>query len=155
MQGELRMIRHATLQDIPALIDLGQVMHAESRYSVMPYLPSRVERTLHMLMNGAGCVLVAEVDGELVGGFMGACNEHYFSDQKVAGDLAIFVAPEFRGGMLGARLIKSFVEWAQEQGAKIIDTGVTTGVTTPQTEALFAKLGGKLIGSVFTWGQHV
>jgi len=149
------MIRHATLKDIPALIELGKVMHAESRYRVLPYLPSRVERTLLALMAGAGVVLVAEVDGEIVGGFMGTCAEHFFSSAKVAGDLAIFVAPDYRGGLLGARLIKTFVDWAKEQGAKIIDTSVTTGVMTPKTEALFARLGGELVGSVFTWGQHV
>lgn len=143
------MIRAATLQDLPRLVDLGRVMHSESRFADIELVPAKLESTLrHAIFMGG--VFVAERDGVIIGGFAGVIVEYFFSTERMACDLAIFVEPTKRGGFTAAALISAFKIWARRQGAKRIELGVSTGVHTEKTGALFERLGLKRQGALYT-----
>lgn len=144
------MIRPATIADLPRLIELGQAMHGESRFSHMRFEPSKVDAMLRMVID-RGCLIVAERDGEIFGGFAGVLEQHWFSSDLIATDIALFVDPGKRGGLAAANLVKAFVAWAKEKGAALIDIGVNTGVRTYETARLFERLGGKSAGLLYTW----
>lgn len=146
------MIRPANHADIPGLVEMGAVMHAESRYSRMTYDPAKVAVVLGMILE-RGAVFVAERDGEIIGGFAGVVEEHWFSSDKVATDLALFVQPGKRGSLAAVQLLKAFLVWASEKGAVMTDILINTGVRTEQTAKLFSLCGGEQAGYVFSWGR--
>ena len=91
------MIRNATTEDLPRLLELGEAMHAESRYSIMSFDREKVAGLLTTLMTtDTGFLMVAETDGRIIGGFAGIVSEHWFSHDKLASDIALFIEQEFR-----------------------------------------------------------
>lgn len=139
------MIRAATLDDLPQLLRLGAAMHAESpRFSRLRFSATRLEATLRALIgvpHGFVMVATAERDGWLVGGMVAVVAPHWASDDLIATDLALFIAPAARGGLLPARLLTRYVQWAHHLGAQIIQAGVTTGIEPETTARLYERMG--------------
>lgn len=143
------MIRPATHADIGALLVLAEQMHGESKVSAFPFAVDRVGRLLAGLVDlPTGCLLVAEREGEIIGGFAGWCDLHWACDMKQASDFALFVAPGKRGGLAAARLIQAFKAWAHEQGADQTQIGISTGVRVNETTELFKRMGFETIGPI-------
>lgn len=145
-------IRAATLKDIPGILALGKRMHAESpRFSRLAFDGEKVQALFtHALTDHRYFILVADdEDGSLAGGFVGYMAPHWFSQDEVAQDLAVFVRQDRRGGILAARMVKAFTYWAHDRGAKQITLGISTGVKVEQTEQLYKSLGLKQFGSIF------
>lgn len=144
------MIRPATLDDLTALVALAELMHGESRYSVLPFSEGKMFGLLAKLIeSGDGCVLVAQKGGQVVGGFVGMVAAHWFSTGLIASDFGLFVHPDHRGGMAAARLLKAFIAWARDKGAAMITAGITTGVHVESTTRLYQALGFQPAGVVF------
>lgn len=144
------MIRRATYADLPRLVELGEVMHHESSYSVLPYSAPKVLILLENMINNADYFLVVEErSNEIVGGFAGMVIEQWFSDSRVAIDFALFMHPDHRGGMAAVRLLKAFVKWANEQGAALVTIGITTGVKEAESSKLCQLLGFRHAGVLF------
>lgn len=145
------MIRPATPDDLPRLLELGAAMHAESRFRTVAFSRGKVEKLLGNLMQGAGCVLVAERDGEIIGGFAGGLTPYYFSEELMATDLALFVSSDRRGGIAAVALIRSFIEWAYEHGAREVLLGTNFGEDSPANE-LYRRIGLQQVGNLFSSG---
>lgn len=138
-------IRPATRDDIPALIELGRAMHAESpRFSRHPYSPAKTAGTIDFLLAN-GAVFVAVKGGQAVGMMGGMVAPGWFTDEATAIELAVYVAPEHRG-RTGMRLIRAFEAWAFEHGAVEVTLGITTEVDTERTAALYEHLGYRRAG---------
>lgn len=144
-------IRPAAPADIPAIVALGERMHAEApNFQGWAFDREKVAALVAGLINGGGCALVAELDGELCGGVLGMCTEHWFSRERVASDLALFVAPGRRGGSLAVRLVMGFKAWALAMGAREVHMGVSTGVHPEATARLFEACGLRHTGLTFS-----
>lgn len=136
------MIRPATIDDLPAILELGGRMHLESRFRALEFDLAKVARVFEQLINSDdGIVMLAEVNGRIVGGIAGVVVEHWFSVSKVAQDFALFIEPEHRGGMLAVRLLRQYEKWAFEQGAVAVEMGINTGVHVEQTAKMLELLG--------------
>lgn len=136
------MIRPATLHDIPALVALGQRMHAESRYSVLRFNDAKLGATLRQVLDSpTGFLWVATDEQGLTGGLAAIAAPHWCSDDLVSSDLALFMVPEARGGLAPARLVTRYRQWAADLGVVLCDIGVTTGIQTEQTAKLLERLG--------------
>lgn len=141
-------LRMATVDDLPAIVGLGCIMHQESSFAPMDYDVDRVKETFSDLMNKSQFVVVSEdTNGEVISCMAGMCTQSWFGNDMVANDLAIFIHPDHRGGMLAAKLIKTFVQWAKLAGAKQIRPGVVSGSRT--AEALYDRLGFTRCGATF------
>lgn len=147
------MIRPATIDDLPRLLALSRAMHAESRYSVLSFSHDKVLDMLMLVMQ-RGLVLVAERDGQIIGGFAGVVEPHWFSDDLIATDLGLFVEPGKRGGFAAAALVGAFLEWAERRGAKMTDILINTGVRVEDTAKLFNRLDGEQVGLIFSWRKR-
>lgn len=137
------MIRPATLQDLPALLAIGQDMAAESpRYSRLRFSRDKLAAALTTLIP-ADWGFVRVIDGEqgIVAVMLAAVTEHWISSDRCASDLALYVDPRARGTMAATELICAYREWAREQGAVLLQVGVTTGVHTEKTAQLYEHLG--------------
>lgn len=141
-------LRMATPDDLPEICMMGRIMHGESSYRTMNYDVDRVKTTLCDLMNKSQFVVVVEdKNGAIIGGMAGMVTQSWFGEDSVANDLALFIHPAHRGGMMAVRLIKAFVHWARLAGAKQIRPGVVTGNST--AEALYQRLGFTRCGATF------
>lgn len=146
------MIRPANLLDIPRMVQLGAAMHAESRFASLSWDADKVAELIAGLIDHRqGLALVAVREGQVIGGFLGACEAHFFSSDKFACDLALFVEPGKRGGVAAARLLKAFVTWAQKQGASMIQSGITTGVDLDKSTKLYQACGFAHVGNLFEY----
>lgn len=142
------MIRVATLDDVPALVALGAAMHAESpRFSRLRFSGERLAATLRAAVQGHFSRVV-EIDGQIVGGLVALLTPHWFSDDLMACDLALFMDPRFRGTMAPARLLREYGAWAVAHGSKLTLFGVMTGVGVDQTVALCERVGWRRAGVV-------
>lgn len=144
-------IRAATIEDVPRLVELGQAMHSESpRFSRLTFDADKLAAFLGSAVNAPHVlVLVAERDGQIVGGFVGLAMEHWASRDLVATDLALFIDPGKRGGLMASRLLRAYLDWAELRGAKLIQCGITTGVEELATGRLYEALGLSRCGVIY------
>jgi L-amino acid N-acyltransferase YncA len=141
-------LRMATVDDLPAIVMLGRVMHQESSFAPMNYDMDCVKGTISDLINKSQFVVVAEdKNGKVIGGMVGMVTQSWFGRDMVANDLALFVASDARGGMAAIKMMKAFIHWAKLAGAKQIRPGVTTGHA--RAEKLFQRLGFARCGASF------
>lgn len=144
------MIRPATHDDIDRLVILGEEMHVESRFARLPLDVDKVKALFaHLIESPDGLLIVADKDGEVIGGFAGYVSEHYFARTKVAADFGLFISRQDRGGMTAARLLKAYATWAKERGAVMIQAGITTGVHVEESTRLYQALGFRQVGALF------
>jgi len=145
------MIRPAYIEDIPALIVLGERMYLESRYTEhSKFCPDKCAALARQLITSeSGCVLVAEKGGEVIGWMAGGIAEQYFSRRLMAFEYGLFISPEHRGSTAGARLVKAFIKWAGDNGAASVSMGITTGVHEERTGALYTRMGLQRTGSIY------
>lgn len=143
------MIRPATIADIPRIIELGTILHQTTSYAAQPFNPEKAAAFMAALIGGEGVVFVAEIDGVVVGGMAGGIVDQWFNDDLIAYDYSIFVEPTRRNGIIAARLIRVFEEWARIKGAKQINMGIGTDVNVAGTSRLYESLGLKHFGPLF------
>lgn len=143
------MIRFATKEDIPTIIKLGREMHEESNYASLAYSEEKVKALIENLLEN-GVIFVAERNGEVIGGIMGMTYQPYFSNEKIASDLGLFLAKSSRGLMTAPKLIRMFTNWAEEQpGVKQIRPGISVGGDVEGVTKLYERCGYKAAGAVF------
>ncbi|HEX5952325.1 MAG TPA: hypothetical protein VFY94_04035, partial [Rhodanobacteraceae bacterium] len=105
-------IRFATIDDVPALVAIGQRMHALTRFRSLDYKPAKVAQALSDVITKGQHKYVFFVgtgaEGRIVGGLLGVLEQHIFSDQLTASVMHFDVLPEARMGGHGVRLLKAF-----------------------------------------------
>lgn len=149
------MIRDAHLGDIPALLALGEKMHAESpRFSRFPWSGDKVSELIKgLIASDDGLALVSERGGEIDGGFLGMAFDHWSVNARASTDFALFVRPESRGGLLGAQLLRRYVRWAKSRGVadELLDCGIATGVDVEASSKLYQICGFRPCGNLFSY----
>lgn len=135
-------IRTATVEDVPAVVELGAHMHAESkRWSRIPFDPVRAAESMRRIIGGSGVVFLYERDGVVVGGIAGYVEMHWACDATIAQEAAFFIDREHRGGMAASRLICALITWARLRGAAWLHAGTSTGLDPEMVAALYERLG--------------
>jgi GNAT superfamily N-acetyltransferase len=138
------VIRRATPADICAIVELGRAMHAESpTHSRLSFSDARVTQLVASMIARplTALVLVSENDGAIDAGALAHIEPHWYSEDLVAQELAVYVAPNKRGTLRAARLVASIDAWARAMGAKLLQAGCTTGVAVNRTIELYEHLG--------------
>jgi GNAT superfamily N-acetyltransferase len=148
-------IRRATTADLPALIAMGRALHAESpRYQGMPLDEGELrrlwDRLAGTLLADDACVLVAEIDGAPAGVMIGVLAKRWFSQERYATDLTLYVKPQYRGSRAFLRLVQAFQAWAAGQGIEHLAVGVSTEIHAEQTVHAYERLGYTLSGYTLT-----
>ena len=146
------MIRQMVGDDIEALTSIGAAMHLESAYKHTDYSADKCRALGENIISSPRLLgLVSEVDGDINGFFIGVISEHYFSDTLMASDFLLYVIPEYRNGLSGVRLIKSYIEWAKESGIETgnIQLGQTAGIAPATVDRLYKKLGFHPSGTIY------
>lgn len=136
-------IRVATLDDLPRILELGEMLHNESpRWARLSFSRERAgDFIARLILADWGCVFVAENDGVVVGGIAGTATPHWSSDDILAHEASFFMLPEARGSMAAVRLISALQAWGEMRGAKWLHAGTSTGLDPERTAGLYERLG--------------
>jgi GNAT superfamily N-acetyltransferase len=145
------MIRPAEYTDVPALVELGRIMHAESPvFSKLDFDAVKLYTTIgNVIEHGFACVY--ESNGHIRGVILAMICPHWFSRDLFSCDLALFIEPQHRGGIAAVRLLNAYAHWAMDSGAKLIQFGIMTGVGVETTAQLCERLGWKRAGVVMEY----
>ena len=147
------MIRHATLADVERLAELARDMHAESRFRELDFnLDKVVVLFAGLVEEDNGILLAAEREGVLIGFVAGGIGEDYFGDDIFSFEYGIYVVPAHRGSMAAPHMVRDFLAWSDERGARYKNMAITTDITTGRTGALYERFGGKDVGKLYSWG---
>jgi GNAT superfamily N-acetyltransferase len=112
------MIREATPDDIPRLVELGVRFMRESDYGQhLAVNEAAIAQLAAMLIEAPhGAVFVAEEAGEIVGTIGVIATHHPHSGEAVMSELCWYVLPRARG--CGVRLLLKAEGWARARGVK-------------------------------------
>lgn len=145
------MIRFANAADISALVDMGEQMHAESRFARYTYERAKVGTMLAAMLqpHPYAFVAVAERDEEVIGVLAGEIGTMYFADVPYAFDKVVFVRPDRRGGFAAAGLIDAFVQWAHDRGAQEVQLGCSAAINSEHAGRLYQRLSFQPAGGLF------
>jgi len=137
-------IRKATADDADAILTLVALMVTESPTYRRHAFAFEKATALIKYLTEQQCLLVADLMGEIVGFCSGMMGEQLLSYDRYATDTGIYVMPEHRGGTAFVRLVRSFENWAIEQGATEIHLGVSTGIDTERTVRMYERMNYKI-----------
>lgn len=147
-------IRFATLDDVPAFVEMGHRFHELTRFHVYDYNAERVALNLRAVVEnarGSHCFFVAEDSADNpVGGIIGCVEQHFFSNRLVASVIHYDVLPEKRMGGAGLRLLMAFKKWAENRGAVELSAGVNSGTDLEKLDSFLRRLGFKLTGGNYS-----
>lgn len=148
-------IRFVTPQDIPTILDLGELMVAESRFGHYGLNRAKTDKALaNMIQRPAdSLILLAERDdGTAVGMLAGYTVEFFFCDAHVAQDRFYFVKPEARGSFAALKLLLAFRRWAEQRKVRELNINMNVAVEMPRSSRMMTKLGFRCCGSNFSLG---
>lgn len=148
------MIRNATLEDMPRILELAREMHLESRFAQYEFSDFRLQHTMTDIINSeTGIAIVFEQDGEIIGGIAAYVFAQYFGYTLAAQDLVFFITKEARGGSAYLKIMKEYIKQAKEKGAEDILIGVSAGIKTEKIDALYKRMGFTEIGHIYKYEQ--
>lgn len=133
------MIRDATADDIPDLVEMGRRFHGESPYgSVVPFDEESFAMTLDYLIR-EGALLVVE-DGKPIGMAGGLVFPLFFNLSHRAGqELFWWLYPEHRGK--GKGLLHALEERFRERNAGLVLAAATEGLRPDAVGAVYRRRG--------------
>lgn len=134
-------VRHATRDDIPRIVEMGQAFYAMSGYAQIAEASIPSLAGLAIVTMETGVMLVAEADGEVVGMACLFIEPFTFNlEVSVASELAWWIEPEHRGGMLAMQMMQAIDAACRAKGAGVIRMAALRN-SPPQAAALYERLG--------------
>jgi GNAT superfamily N-acetyltransferase len=110
------LMRKATVQDIPRLLEMGMRFHQNSPYKDhLAANPEQMGKIASQIASSGG-LLVSENQGRIVGMFGFVTFPHFLSGELIAAEVFWWVEPEHRG--TGKKLLYEAENMAREAGAK-------------------------------------
>jgi GNAT superfamily N-acetyltransferase len=139
-------LRHPNPGDREQILALGKRLHGESWYADFDFDPETLWAAIAAAETDPcflGLVL-ADADEQIVGFLLAGETNHFFGRDRYACDLALYVAPEHRGGSGFVRMIRAYEAWCRIRGVKEIQVGVSSDVASQSTVAMYQRMGYRL-----------
>jgi GNAT superfamily N-acetyltransferase len=121
MSEKTILVRQAVEADLPICVQLSADFHAASpMHRVCAFEPQGYEEFLRGALDNPNiCILLAELNGEIVGITAGIIYPLYFSpSHNVSQELLWWLTPAARGSGVGNKMFKHLQLWSKERGAK-------------------------------------
>ncbi len=149
------IIRPAIIEDIPSLVERGEMFYNEVPISqYLPYDKACIEQNAAVLIGSNDAfVYVAETPDGKIAGFISGCMMSYYwnNNDRMAHQLAFYMHPDYRG--LGAfRLLTAFEEWGKSKGAKLIVSGAKKNKAYSTMNKMLTRRGYFELESVYMKG---
>lgn len=146
-------IRMATLDDIATVLELGEAMLAESRFSRYDLDRSKTAKAIESLIrqpDQAVILLAQRNDSRIVGMLAGHVADYFFCNALVAQDKVFFVEPAARGGPAAIKLLLGFRSWAERRHVHELNINMSVAVNMDRFNHMMTKLGFQCCGSNFS-----
>lgn len=140
-------LRIATEADIPTLLDMGADMFANSSFAPMTYSREKAAATMLHGIKTAFLAVSLNDAGEITGAIQGDVIEPWYSTDRMAHELFLYVRPEYRGSRAAWMLVRAWTLWSIDSGAKQIRPA--TAATSEAADRMYSGLGFKRAGSLF------
>lgn len=140
-------LRQATPDDVMTMVEIGRLVHAESRFAQFPYDEGKLQENLGALIvlqerRGSHiCLLAENNDGKLIGCIIGALEEYFFTRSHSASSILLWVDPGYRGSAAALRLVQAFRNWGAKHGALEVCFPIASGVSIARTDRFLRRLG--------------
>ena len=146
------ILRNADLQDLPTLLTLSYQMFSQTPMSRhCKFSPEQMASTLiSLIQSSTGSVLVTENSGEIIGLALVTIEQSYFSSQRVAKELGVYVHPDHRVSGAGLALLRHFKQWSLAKQADLIEVGnIANIIDSDRYEKVLSRLGLKHSGNIY------
>lgn len=136
------IVRPATRADIPRIVEMGRRFYAASGYeAIAPASDASIAGLAILTMDGAGVMLVAESEGKVIGMVCLFIEPFTFNPAvTVATELAWWIEPECRGGLLASRMMDAQEDACRAKGAQWVRMAKLP-TSPPQVDALYERRG--------------
>jgi len=151
----MRTIRHAEEADILPLLSLSEAYFNEASSGegwdwfdldgdvLFLNLLSAIHSEDH-------AVIVADVEGKVVGGMWGGICPLVMTRATLARDLFLYVLPEYRDLWTANEIVSFFEEWAKGKGASAVSVGANSNIKGNRgAEVLYRRRGYSPLGFDF------
>ncbi|GLP95278.1 GNAT family N-acetyltransferase [Paraferrimonas sedimenticola] len=145
------MIRLATHNDIDAILAIGEATLAESPSYPVEFSDKKARYMVRRAISDRTMdCFVAEVNGQVVGFLIALWEEHFFSKDAYATDMAFCVSPKH--GDQAVWLLRRFIRWASQfPKVKTLMLGVSSGHTdAARIGQLYERHGFQAIGGLYS-----
>jgi hypothetical protein len=147
------IIRRATIDDLPDILDAGSEMFSLSVIARRASLDRSTCEAMFRNIIGSdnGLVLLAYKDDKLLGGIAACLTPLWYNaDEKVAVALAWWVFPEHRGSRAGGLLKAGFEDWALAKSAAMTAISSVMRDGNPDLSEMLERDGYALSEKLFT-----
>jgi GNAT superfamily N-acetyltransferase len=133
--------RPAVEEDIAAIKALTDIMLTHTGLGV-----ATVPKIRALVTSPKSLVMLALLDGKLIGYTCGILHENVFNDVLRVTDIGVFVIPAYRRHDVAKALIEELESWARSNKAKELWLGQTTGDNVDAVAEYYRRLGYKIRG---------
>lgn len=135
------MIRQATHDDIPRIVEMAGRFYAQTRYASIAPMAEESAAGLAIVMMEQGVMLIAEAEGAVVG-MVGLFIEPFtFNIAKaMATELVWWVEPEHQRSGIGAELLAAIEPACRAKGVNMIRMMCLAGQCAG-AEAIYSRMG--------------
>lgn len=135
------MIRPAMEQDVGAIVRMSAAFYATTTYSAVTGMDADTVEVLTRGLISTGVMLVAELDGDVVG-MIGLVIAPFLFDNsiKTAHEVVWYVSPQVRGGRIGVELMRAAEDACREKGAKAVQM-VMLANSPPVAARIYESMG--------------
>ncbi|SRR5579871_964874 len=143
--------RRAVESDLPVIIAFLHALHKESVLVDVAIDDVKLRDFVANCLKSKGraCLIYESAHGRAEGLMIGYVAEYFFSKEKGAWDLVLYVRPERRGSLVAYRLWSEFRKWARSQGASVMWLGAAAGVNPILSRKFYLGLGMDEIGGIY------
>ena len=146
------VLRDVSLMDFDQINSLGRWFQENSNYVNCGWSPKKALVFVHQGSKPESNTFmkVCELNGEIVGFFLGELVEYFFSQDLIAQELVMVFKPNHREG-IGDHLknmISEFTDWSKSKGAVEVCVGITSGIAGKGYEKLLKQQGFKEVGLI-------
>jgi GNAT superfamily N-acetyltransferase len=139
------IIKKATIDDLPVIIEMAKAFHRESDARKYTLTDERIKE-LTTLIISTGLGILAVKDGEAIGMMGAMLQKNVFFDEVMAGDYLIYVKPEHRGTEAAQLMVDYYIHWAKTYGARCIGIDIESGINDERAINFYNKMGFRVTG---------
>ena len=142
------IIRRAVPEDVSQIHKMLIDMYSRIEIPASPLSEKKVLDVVKSAME-KGIVIVAEVEGKIIGSLGGMTNSDWWSEQKHLSDIWFYVSPDKRNSRAAVKLVKCFIKIGKEIKMKV-KLGHYYSGDIERKDKFFDRLGFVKAGSLYT-----
>lgn len=144
-------LRHAGLDDIPAILDMAKKLYKGSPYEALNLDLGRAREELErFIISGKRdfMVVLSHDEGRPVGVIAAYAFKPLFSNEKVAVESLLYLEDDYRTSRRGKELLSAYEYWAKLVGVSVVQYGLLSSAD-PRMADLYVKQGCKEIERIY------